>query len=276
MYQGFFINLARNEKRRDALVRHLEEIGAAPHYRRFEAVDGRAVAGDYNTTLDPGNLGLWLSNLNLLNSNRGTDRHLHIVEDDTVFAKDAVALFSHALAVADKHLPGWDLLFTDIYVPCDLNTFRLFSEKMSAWQANGTAYALVDLEQIAFACTSSFFVNRSSVDKLANVLAGQWAAGLPIDLYLRHLVQQRHLKAHVTMPFLTSLGRENVDSDIRGNTDLSRKVCNILRRAFFKEADTGALLEEMQELTKNAKLAPLARIFVDTLSFALSDQWVSF
>jgi hypothetical protein len=66
MYQGFFINLDRNETRRQALTKHLEERGALARYRRIGAVDGRAVAHEYPSKLDPGALGLWLSHARML------------------------------------------------------------------------------------------------------------------------------------------------------------------------------------------------------------------
>jgi GR25 family glycosyltransferase involved in LPS biosynthesis len=275
MYQGFFINLSRNQERRQSLLQHLEEIGAAARYQRFEAVDGRAVAHLYNTTLQPGALGLWLSDLNLLGANRSPGLHLHIIEDDSVFARDAVGLFDRTLEHADARLSHWDLIFTDIHVPADIAVFHLLFERMRQyWQTKNLA--LVDLEHIGFAGTSSFFINKHSVAKLAGLLSEKWTTGVPIDLYLRHLVGQKALKAYVTVPFLTSISRHNLESDIRGGLDRSRAVWGVYRRGFFKEASFEALLGEMEELTREVKVSPLAALYLRALTFTMSDQWVPF
>jgi GR25 family glycosyltransferase involved in LPS biosynthesis len=275
MYKGFFINLSRNEERRQSLVRHLEEVGAAARYERVEAVDGRAVAHLHPTTLDPGALGLWLSDLSLLRANPSPDLHLHIIEDDITLARDAVGLFERTLAHADARLGDWDLIFTETHVPADIGIFhQLFGMMRHYWQT-GT-HALVDLERIAFAGTTSFFVNKRSSAKLADLLFDKWASGAPIDLYLRQLVGQRLLKAYVTVPFLTSISRHNLQSDIRGGWDRSRTVWGVYRRGFFKDADYNALLGEMEELTREVRVSPLAALYLRALTFTMSDQWVPF
>ena len=100
MYRGYFINLARSRSRRTALVRHLGDIGAAARYERVDAVDGRAVAADFPSKLDPGSLGLWLTHEALLRACRSADRHLHLIEDDTIFAKSAARTFDVVLAAS--------------------------------------------------------------------------------------------------------------------------------------------------------------------------------
>ena len=75
---------------------------------------------------------------------------------------------------------------------------------------------------------------------------------------------------------MTTLSRDSLNSDIRGELDASRKVLEVLRRAFFKDADLPTLLAESLELTRDVRLAPLNSIFLNTLLFRLSDQWVCF
>jgi GR25 family glycosyltransferase involved in LPS biosynthesis len=274
MYQGFFINLQRNEERRKAMLLHLKEVGVAARYRRFEGVDGQAVAAHYSTRLDPGSLGLWLTDLNLLNANRSTDVHLHIIEDDTVFARDAAQLFDWMLQTADIEMPTWDMIFTDVHLWPELATFKNFCEKVE--NREGKNYTLFDLERISFACTSSFFVNRRSVGKLADLLGDNWKIGGPIDLFLRRLVKQRLLKAYVTLPFMTSLSSDYGKSDIRGAVDRSRRVWSIYRRAFFVEANLDSLREEMRALISETRISTMTEIYLGMLSFILSDQFVKF
>jgi GR25 family glycosyltransferase involved in LPS biosynthesis len=274
MFQGFFINLAKNSSRRAALVAGLEAMGATQRYQRFEAVDGFAVAAQYETKLDPGNLGCWLSHIGLLQANRCPAQHLHVIEDDTILAHDSVPIFDRLLPLADQR-GKWDLIFTDIVVPSDLSVFRQFTEKLQLFAATGKI-TLTSLQRISFAGTSSFFVNRNSVEKLCGLMADQWNTGLPIDIYIRKLVQEGRLNAFVTLPFLTTVSRHGVNSDIRGNLDRTRMVYYVYRKAFFKDANLADVLAEMVEVTKDARIAPLAAIYREAISFCLSDQYVRF
>jgi len=276
MYQGFFVNLDRNQERRAALTKHLEAVGAGSRYQRIEAVDGRAVANQYSTTLDPGNLGLWLSQLKLLEAHRGSATHLHVIEDDTVLCDNAANKFDSILEQADAKLAGWDLLFTDILVPSnDVTLFLKLAKAMKEFEQTKDPGAL-DLQTIAFAGTSSFFLNRSSIEKYASLIADQWMLGVPIDIFVRALVHRGILKAYVTLPFQTSVSRDNLQSDIRGDLDNSRAVLTAYRRAFFEDADLGSLDSEMQQLIRGAELSPLASIYIKALMFNVSDQWVHF
>jgi len=119
------------------------------------------------------------------------------------------------------------------------------------------------------------FVNKRSVAKYARLIRGNWALGMPLDLFIRQLVHQGALRAYVTVPFLTSIA-DSVQSDVRGRTDRSRQVCDVLRRGLFEEADHPALLARMRALTKGARLSDRAALFVKAESFSLSDQWTPF
>ena len=276
-YQGWYLNLERNQPRRAALERHLEEIGGTNRYRRFDAVDGRAVAHLFPTRLDPGNLGLWLSHVKLLEHRRSSAEHLHIIEDDTILARDAPAVFDKMLESADAHPDGWDLIFTDILVPIDRVDFvHLLAKHIAAFRQSGSR-AILDLAGIPFSCTSSFFVNRQSIDKYAGLIADQWTWGKPIDLFLRHLINQGRLKAFVTVPFMTSISETSQQSDIADVTSRSVAVGSAFQRAIFEEADLGAVEAEIDRLTSGtADESPLTRIYLKTLRFRLSDQWSQF
>ena len=105
-------------------------------------------------------------------------------------------------------------------------------------------------------------------------MAGNWRRGLPIDLYLRSLVNEGKLNAYLTVPYMTSISTESNTSDISGSLDRSRRVCEIYRRSFFQESNLAALLSEMQSLTAGVKVPLLASLYLHTESFMLSDQWV--
>ena len=276
MYRGFYLNLARNAERRETLVRRLRAIGAEQRYERCEAIDGWAVAAQYATKLDPGNLGLWLTHEKVLQSlGSSTAAHLHIIEDDAQLPNNVVALLDRVLKQLEAQNATWDLIFTDAFVPPHTEFFQLFAEKVKL-HAETKAHTLVDLARIPFFGTSSLIINKSSLAKYVSLLTGNWALGRPIDMYLRDLIQRGQLKALITVPYMTSISAHSDASDIRGPLDRSRRVCDIFRRAFFQDADLPALLAEMQSLTADAKISPLAMLFVNAEAFVLSDQWVKF
>jgi hypothetical protein len=221
-------------------------------------------------------LGLWLSHLRAIELARGSDVHLHLIEDDTILAASAQTTFDAILERADDQLPGWDLLFTDVWVPAySVEMFAALAEKLQHYFQTG-AISFIDLKPLRLAATSSLFLNRRSIDKYAALLAGQWEAGAPIDLYLRKLVTQGALTAYLTVPFVTSISPQAGQSDIRGQLDRCRLVEAAYRKAFFQDADWPALQREIQQLTTGCELPLLTDIFLRTLTFRLSDSWVEY
>jgi len=277
MYRGLYINMERNEERRAALERHLAQIGAAERYERFPAVDGRAAAGDHPTRLDSGNLGLWLSLESILASGRASILHLHILEDDAMLASDFLPRCDALLSRADAEMADWDVIFTDRSIPADLETYKIMLGALLEYRSNGRV-SLLPLDGIgSFGGTTSYLINRRSIAKLGGLIAGQWAVGAPIDLFLRMQADRGLVRAYFTAPFLSTLSPQSIASDIRGSLDRSRRVWDIFRRAFFVNADEPALLAEMHELTKDAKITrPLHALFLMAQKFQLSDQWQNF
>ena len=275
MYQGVYINLDSSSERRDVLVAHLENLGLAARYHRFPAIDGRTIASEGAPGLQPGALGCWMSHTGVLEAHRGSPVHLHVIEDDIVLAHTALTRFDELLRQADDRLGGWDVLYTEVHLPIDAGVHRLFLERVRICEQTGVP-SFVDLAEIAFAGMTSYFVNRRSRAKVCDLLAGAWACGAPIDLFIRHLVHQSRLRAFVTVPFLTTLSAAGIHSDIRGRVDRSRRVCEAYRRAFFIDADRPALMAEMQELVAGAKVAPLSELFLEAQRFSLSDSWEVF
>jgi hypothetical protein len=273
MYTGVYINLERNEKRRASMDRHLKDIGASSRYEWFPAIDGRTVLDNHPTAMRPGALGLWLTVECILEAFEGLDQHLHILEDDVVLARNGPALFEQALEYADKELRGWDLLFTETLVPFD--AFRVYSDLLEQY-GRTKQHAYLDLSSLYQACMSSFFVNKASLGKIANLMKGKWSLGAPKDMYVRQLIRQKQLKAYVTVPFMTSISAESDTSDIRGELDLSHRVCDVFRRGFFQEADLVALRREMKLLTEGTTVTPLAGLYLDAMTFRLSSRWVRF
>jgi GR25 family glycosyltransferase involved in LPS biosynthesis len=279
MYQGFYINLDRNTQRRQRLERNLAEVGVSDRYQRIAAVDGRAVAGQYKTKLDPGNLGLFLSHARVLEAAGDGKRHLHILEDDAVLGKDALNYLEVVLEQADEQRSDWDLLFTEIYVtPASLELFRILSGAVEKFRRTGGATVL-DLKEITFSGTSSMFINRKSLDKYASLVAAGCKQKNPVDLFIRRQVHDGRLNALLTVPFLTTVSDDSLQSDITIDTSdaraLTDTVLTALRRAFAMGADVAAIENEIQAL--HGVTGPQSRLqslYLRTLAFYFSDKFV--
>lgn len=275
MYRGVILNLKRNEKRRASLTRHLAEVGATRRYDWVEGIDGQEVAPQYETKLDPGNLGLWLTHEWVAHTYAGKNVHVHILEDDALLPKDAVPLFDRTLHELDAQVPTWDFLFTDIVLAPETRLFQFFREKIELY-SHERKHTLVDLSTIPFTGTTSLFINKSSVEKYGTFITGNWKSGSPIDMFVQALIHRKMLKGHVTVPYMTSISLASTDSSIRGRLDRARQVCDVYRRAFFQDSDLPSLITEMQGLTEGAKVSPLATLYLSAEAFSLSDQWVVF
>jgi hypothetical protein len=276
MYRGFFINLDRNQKRLASVTRNLAEVGLADMYQRFPAVDGRAVGSEYVTQLRPGELGVWLTHERLMQANRSSDVHLHVVEDDVLLPADAKDCLNAMLDRADGHLKSWDLIFTEVFLQLEVSTFQVLSEAREKYRQSRSLSYFPLKHLLGFVGATSIFFNRNSIGKYLDLISGNWRKGLPIDIYLRGLVKDQSLDAYVTMPFLTSLSRDTNESDIQGPLDVSRRVLNLYRLAAYKDSDLTELREEMRKLTANSEVPPYAGLFLDGVRFLLGDRYVNF
>src|SRR5207247_1322416 len=134
----------------------------------------------------------------------------------------------------------------------------------------------VPLDSMDFAGMVSMFINRRSIAKYGQVIAGNWSAGIAIDLFLRQQVHGGRLAAYVTAPFVTSVSPANAESDIRGAHDFAHAVYDLYRRAFYIEADQDAILRQMTRMVAGARLPKLASIFLTAHGAAMSDRWKEF
>ena len=274
-YKGVYINLERNPERKERLVAHLEEMGVADAYARHAAVDGRSVATTYSSTLSPGQLGCWLSHLGVLQAHKQDAVDLHVIEDDVKLSKDFISSVRAISANLDERHVTWDIVFTDVIVIDDVKTHAFFSTRLKNFERN-KSLSLVPLKDLQFAGTSSMLINRRSIQKCANFLSEGWKANVPIDIYIRDLVHQRKLNAFVTIPFLSSVSDLSAQSDICGPQDRSKAIYEVLRQAFFIDADLPKLLTRSQELTADSVHSPVDRIFMQAVGHTLGDHYKQF
>lgn len=268
-YQGYYINLARSTTRDTAMRQHLATLKLSHLYERFEAVLGSAVAAQYNTKLPPGQLGCWLSHLELWKRCRGSKPHIHILEDDALMHP-----LMHPILSQIPDMESWDLLFTDVYFhppPAPDKFITLRENYRSFHQRNNIT--LADLLEIPFTGTTSYLVNSRSLDKLIGLMDRQWETNVTIDVQLQKLVRERKLRAFVTIPFLSTLHELNEDSTA-GGQGINLRVLNEFRASFYVNSDIPGgyqrMLRENQTLTTEPHLGmylELLRQVLGTIQF---------
>lgn len=284
-YAGYYLNLDRDVDRRRTVENQLAANHLQAVYQRYPAALGNTL--NLNAPkLSPGAVGCFTSHYLLLKSLVGSPAHVHVVEDDVVFASCTGAVIDAFLK--NGGMDNWDLLYTDIWVPVNLDLIRelstLFSRCATIDPKNGALsvnqFTLIDLKGRIFASTVSYIVNRRSVQKITDLLAGAIAGGLTqsIDLFYRQQIHQGQLKAACLFPFVTSVNvRQNLLTNIsdRSDADLLRSILTstLLRNLFFVQCNPSRLREITDEYLKFPELDDRAKVLAAVSRFAGSPSF---
>jgi GR25 family glycosyltransferase involved in LPS biosynthesis len=273
---GYYINLERSKGRDASMRAHLDLRGLLDSYERFPAVDGAAVYEEYDTPLSPGALGCWLSHLEILKRSAGRDKHLHIMEDDTVIHERFFEIL-FASGQLDQNA-NWDLMFTDTFCLPTYKGFRALNTLCSHAKSSG-AVSFVELDRQNFnffISTSSYIVNKASIGKYATLLGEGWKKKAAIDNYTSDLILRGELKAYITVPFVSTLSPESMTSTISelghtpsiGSTRLH--MMSLHRMGYYLGADVKALLGQLRDVQHGFEPSDLQRLWTEYLSYHVS------
>lgn len=245
-YQGLYINLDRCAERRAALEAELAHHNLTERYKRLRGIEGNPHALE-STLSNPNEIGCFLSHIEALKEGAKNPQHLHIVEDDTIFAKCTTQTIEWA--IASNAIDGYDLLYTDIAMPLSNESYRMFKNlfdqavtRNAAGAIQNVKFQILDLKTVPFLTTSSYIVNKNSFQKLLQLYETELAEGIrvPIDLFFRNYAQIGGLKVGCLFPFVTSAKvEETLTSTVRIKPDATRKftAANIGRYSFFIDCD---------------------------------------
>lgn len=262
-FDGWYINLARDQSRRQRLEQQLRQFGWARHYRRFEAVDGRQPL-PVESPLSPARTACWLSHQGVLARSRGESRILHVLEDDADL--DPQLLSAMAALTADPRLE-WDLIFTDLFFhpPLTPEQFVILARRLTTQREAG-AITLQALGSIRFTGATSYFVHPRAIGPLFAALDGGWQHGVGRDVAVQRLVAAGRFKAYVCLPFLSGVTEQAAQSTIGGHGPAESALYR-LRAAFRRGADPAALAA-----TLPGRMAddPLLQLYLANLGSALS------
>jgi hypothetical protein len=244
--KGFYINLDRDGGRREALLADLDRFGAGPRFERFPAVDG-AHCGVSGGNLRPAEVGIFLSHHGILEKNRSSPCHLHIIEDDVRYSRHASDIIDHC--VRGGLLDQYDVLYLDMSVPTDLDIIRMYKriyDECTADAPDGSRVlkdvTVLPPERVAFSVAASYLVNGHSLDKLDGIGRDHIAQGIrrPYDMFLRDHIRAGDLRAACLFPFLTSVAPDCYQGeDVHGRfKNLSAlRLGVLLRYSFFAGRD---------------------------------------
>ena len=251
-FSGFYINMDKSIDRDAKMRSQLGVLSLADRYRRFSAIDGATWSGLSNRS--NGEVGCFISHLRLLEQNVTGADHLHIMEDDTILSTRTAQVIER-LTVTGGLLEEYDIIMTDAYLGCNLDMISYYRDIVVNSLA-GDAHrmdrepriSVLDISGQPFACTSSYVANINSIPKIRGFLEAELSEGIrcPVDLLLRCLANNGHLRVGVTMPFITSVPINNDTAstiNIHGD-DLSASVSTLIRRALFLDCDAKAALAE--------------------------------
>jgi GR25 family glycosyltransferase involved in LPS biosynthesis len=252
-WDGYYINLDRASARRTRIGQQLRDFGLGDRYRRFRAVDGRAL--NRSAPIKPGEVGIYRSHLDLLQWIAVSGRMAHVLEDDALLCDLTIPAIESAISRLGT---DFDILFTDTFVQDSVGSLRFF---LSACQRAMWRGAIQDVEQIQVAdvasiylgCLPSFVVTPQAAAKLAETLSKEWARGprQPVDLIVHREIWARRLRAYCTIPFVTTVDLELSRESQSDRNDQPGPVLlqQLMRYSFFVRRDLNGYATQLLETT---------------------------
>ena len=279
--RGIYINLERSTARRQQLEQQLDRLGLRHLYQRFQGLDGESIYEEHkHTKLSPGSLGCWLSHRDALRGDADNDNHLHILEDD-VQITEGFRPFLKTLIGKKAETFDWDIIFTDIGVRWWAVSPNDMRQLLSAVNhgANTRTIGLYDASITYAASMASYIVNKNSKQKVASLLEDGFGSSAPIDIYMGTLITEGRIKAHVTLPFVTTLSELHSESTIKGDLNSSnptRTLSILFRRSLAYDVDTNKILHVCKDRMESEALDDRSKIYIGLMAHLFSGEARSF
>lgn len=285
-YSGYYINLDRSRERRTQIERELARHKLEQLYTRFKAADGNTL-GLANPHLKEGEMGCFTSHYLLMKKNLDAPTHLHVVEDDVVFASRATEVIR--TTIDNGGLDSYDIVFTDTYIPINVDAFRMYKElydRSVVRDASGAivnaAFNVIDLAGRLFATTSSYLVNAKSIRKLYNIYTKEISNSprVPIDLLIRNKAAQGVIKVGCIFPFITSIRLDGgLDTTIADRAAIGRHdnltvlAADIARQSFFIDGSLAACRDYADKFLPAPADDPHHALLTRILGFGLGSSY---
>jgi GR25 family glycosyltransferase involved in LPS biosynthesis len=270
MLDGVFINLDASTIRLARVQSQLKNLGRlGARYRRFAAVDGRAVArrGDVS---NPAELGCYLSHMHAIDANAASEHWLHVLEDDVLISRYALGAIREF--ISNSEFDRFDLIFTNIMFQVGSESvamFRTLFDKSVEVDENGnvtklSTYHVISLQSIDFLLATSYLIHPRAKRRIADLLKTHLAHEpfLPVDNVFAKLVRSGALSAGCAIPFIT-MPPISADSTIRGEVSHCRLSQMVMEASLYVERDVPALRALLKTLAQGQSLSATAEILAE-------------
>ena len=253
LWDGYFINLDRATERRRRMEGQIRQQGLG-RYRRFPAVDGRALSRACPCT--PGEVGIFRSHLNVLQLIASGSLPGHVLEDDVILSDMTGPAIE--TAIGRGVVNQFDILFLETYVGTIVGNISRFHRAFKEATENGPVRSpnqlqIIDLGKDYLYGATSFVVSPQGARKLAAILDADWQRGptLPVDDVLQRAAALGRIRVGCVFPFVTTIDLETSRESSAGrNAELDQAMLQrLIRYAFFVRRDIAGyatpILEEV-------------------------------
>jgi GR25 family glycosyltransferase involved in LPS biosynthesis len=280
-YTGAYINLDRSPDRRTEIEGELVRHRLAQRYRRFAAIDGNLI-GFPQPRLSDGEMGCFTSHYLLLKQHLGRGQHLHVVEDDTIFASCFDQIIGRI--IESREFDDYDIIYTDVSLPLSNEAYRKFKTlydhivtREAAGNLKSAAFQVLKLDPLMFVTANAYLVNKNSIEKIYNLFHEELMRGaeMPVDGLLRANAEAGVIKAGCLFPFITSVRVERImNSLVRKVPDTTLKftAAAIGRYSFFIDCDWDLCEKLLAQLPKPLAGDRHAALLSRVLDFSLLDM----
>lgn len=245
--RGFYINLDRSEDRRQQAEIELQKLGSLGQYQRFPAIDGTAVT-EWGGVPNRGELGCFLSHLEVIRRNVGFDGWLHIIEDDVILSRYAAPAI--AALTSNPDLDRFDVIFTNVMFEANPWFISALREQFDANVVTAPSGDVTSVNTVrvlpfganGFFTTTSYLVNPKAIERTALLLT-QHLESQPfaaVDLVFSKLSRTGNIAVGCTVPFLT-MQRLSWDSTIRDHVSLWAVSQYMMMAALFADRNVSEL-----------------------------------
>jgi len=268
-YEGFYINLDRSTARNTSMVSQLNALELNDIYSRFNAMEASYEGNPTNAPMKNGELGCWLSHVEIIKQHLNKDTHLHILEDDALL-HPILSTMPSLIDWLDEKV-DWDIIYTDVYFhpPPSPEQFYRFIVASDQFKKH-KKLELIPLESFNVTGTTSYFINNKSLKKVYGLLNKQWESGKTFDIFIANLIKSKQLNAFVTAPFITSICPEVSGSTISSYGD-NTTTLDLLRRSLFLDASPEQLYQEALAINKDQVVDPRIALYAQSVKTVLGN-----
>lgn len=276
-FKVVYINLDAAKSRRTDIEKNFSKLNSQDWVlERFQAINNFSEeVKKIKTNISNSEKACALSHINCIKKNLSSKDLVLVVEDDTEIGVETHNILINFLNFLKKDRIDWDILYTDLIIPDVHDMIRLVKYRHDLKQKK--QLTLLDLTKInSFAGLSAYIINPSSSKKINDlIINNQKVFDTPIDIYVRELIHQKKIKGLSIFPFITTVSRNSINSQIQSQEHALTEYCwSLFRMLIWNESE----ISEQKELIKIIQTAHANDYygqFGPIISHLISDKFIT-